>query len=434
MEIKETLKLSEVGRHPLLQPDRIDDAIPLFVERANNYPLGEVLPLVAREVDKVYMDVEVTTRGGLTPMVAMGTESPIHGDLGRAAREFEAAEFREKIVIRETDLYNLRALGSKSEMLRARDLIRKRHSSISARLLNRMEWLRRQVIFDNKVKATLPDGQPFELDYHHPQYLRPALSGADLWSATGTADPVNNLLVWVEDFQRDTGFLVRKAALPIGLMKHLVMNAKFRSVATNSYSGFDGTHSAVMQNLMAMTGIPVLEEWTQSIAFSVEIVESAVATDTTIRLDNVDELEVGDTIILRTANGMQSDKRTVSAISGTTVTLNAALTSGFPRGSMVKYAKQVVPEDRILILGTMPGDLSDENSEGRANTSLISAWGELTSTLSRFENLERPKAGLFSKVIDYTDKTEVARIEQTVGIRALPNVHFFDAWMCPKVL
>jgi hypothetical protein len=432
-EVQE-LKLSEIGRHPLLQPSQIQGVLHDFNQKSNNYVLGQIMPLVNRPVDKVKMDVELVIRGGMTPMVAMGSSTPIYGAHARAQVEFEAAEFREKVVLNETDIYNLRRIGTEADLVDARSYLRQNYSVIEERLQNRLEWMRREVLFYNSVKSKVHNGADFEIQYKHPAFLRPQLLGNDRWSQYTTSDPIQVLQVWVEDFVRYTGFRVARIVLPLGMFRHLSQNAKFRDTATNSYGAFNGGRDAIIQHIVNLVGVGNIEEWDASLSFSVELAADASASQAVVNLADASQLEAGDKILMYNPQDGSYAQGIVGSVTGNAVTLTANLAAALPKGSTVRFAKQTVPTDRILILGEAPNMMSQVGSQaGGADASMVSNWAELTSTLSGYVDLNNRRPGLFSKNIDKTNG-DPPSLEQVIGIRALPNVHYSLAWMSPTVL
>jgi hypothetical protein len=434
MNIKKTLQLSEVARHPMLQPDRIDGVLTYFPQRANEYPLARYMPLVNVNSDKVYMDIEKVARGGMTPAVALGSHSPIYGSYGQGQVEFEAAEFREKVILSEGDLYNLRQIGSKDAMMQARELLMRKFSQVEVRLLNRLEWMRRQLLFENQVRANYADGGELVVNYMHPEYLQINLGANDLWTATTTADPIATLQDIVEDFILNTGYEVDKVILPLGGFRLLTQLEAYKKISVNSHGAFRGDRESVRQLLLDVVGIGEIEEWTHQISFVAEIAADANAGAGTVTLNSTDELQPGDTMILRSVEDRSSELVEVAAVNGKTVTLAGpiARAGGFRRGDVVRYSKFVIPRDKLLILGNPTGMMSTEGSASVGpDGAMLQNWADVCSTLSRYENLETPRAGIFSKTIDKTND-DPPHIEEVLGIRALPRVHYSEAWAWAK--
>lgn len=429
---RDTLALSEVGRHPLLQPEAIDGILSYFPQRPNTYPLARYMPLVEEAKEKVEWDIEKSGRGGMTPAVSRGSESPLYGNFGRGRRSWEPAEFREKVHLDELDLAGLRKIGTKGDMVRAQEMLQRKFGAIEIRLLNRLEWMRRQMLFDGAVTATMPDGQQLSVDYVHPSYLERTLAGGNLWSDYANSSPLRDLQEWSRDFLELTEFLPDRIVMGHDVLFEAMQNSRFEDMAKNF--GFDGDMEAVRRFLVDRVGVPAIETWSDKIAFRTELTATAANGATTVTLHSVDELSAGDVIVLKSAKDHNSEKFTVSSVSGNTVTLGSAITrtGGYSAGDPVKYSKHIIPKDHVTIFGRMTGPLSSENSEAQPDMDKLQTWGDVCSTLSYYENFNGT-TGVFQKTIDNTDQ-DPPHWARVLGIRALPRNHYPEAWFFAKVL
>lgn len=431
---KETLAFDEVGNHPLLQPHSVKGILTYFVQRANSYPLAPLMPLVNENADKIIMDVEKASRGGMTPAVSMNSETPIWGKSGRGQTEFEAAEFREKAVIFEKDIYNLRKIGTDADLENAKDLLSRRYATLQIRLLNRLEWMRRQVLFDNQVRAGMADGTELVVDYVHPAHLRIELTGTDLWSDPA-ADPIATLQQIVEDYTRDTGFTPARIILPLGGFRHLTANANFRAISVNSFGSFQGDRNAISQLMQRFLGIGDIQEVNSQMNFTGEVLADAAANQKVAVLDEVSELAPGDVVIIKSALNRNSVRLTVASILGNTVTFveDIGLVGGIRRGDPYAYSKPVIPMNKLLIVGQTDMPISTEGQGSSGPDANLMGIGNVVSTLSGYGDLENRKPGLFSKKREFLDG-DPPRIEQVIGIRALPRLDYNEAWATVKFL
>lgn len=430
----EELKFDAAGNHPLLQPHSVQGVLTYFVQRANQYPLAPLLPLVNENVDKIIMDIDKASRGGMTPAVALGSETPIWGRDGRGQAEFEAAEFREKVVLFEKDIYNIRKIGTDADLEDARGILARRYAGLQTRLQNRIEWMRRQVLFDNQVRAEMSDGTELVVNYVHPSHLRIELTGADLWSDPAS-DPIAMLQDIVQDFTLTTGFSPAKIILPLGGFMHLTRNARFREISINSFGSFRGDRNAISDLMQTFLGIGNIEEVTSQMQFTGEALADAAAGTSVLVLDEVEELEVGDTVIIKSARTRESNRLTVASIVGNTVTFveTFTLVGGVRRGDPYAYSKSIIPRDKLLIVGQTDLPVSTEGNGANGPDMTLMGLGNVVSTLSGYANMENRKPGLFSKKRDILDG-DPPRIEQVIGIRALPRVEYNEAWATVKFL
>lgn len=436
----ETFKFSDVGRHPLLRTENIDGVLTYFPQRANTYPLARDMPLVNVNAETIKMDITKARRGGMTPLVATGSQSPIHGGFGRGQREFEAAEWREKVILAETDLVKLREIGSLNDLAVAREMLRKKFAVIEERLLNRLEYMRRQVLFDGAVTATDSLGVTVSTAYTHPSYLEVTLSGGDLWSDTANSDPVADLQQWVEEFVDITGFSIKRIVFPLGMLRLLTENAKFRDIREQgAYGAFAGTMDQVQQDLARMAGVPgagIIEEVPDRLHYETELSSGASFGAGSVTMLDVDQLEAGMYITLNSAIDMDKERHKVLSVSGNTVTLDGttiARAGGFAAGDSVRYTLPIIPKDKILILGRPGGPLSPVGAEGLADPEFLEGWADVASVISRYPDIMgTPRPGIFTKTIDKTDD-DPGHIEQVLGIKALPRVHYNEGWFFATV-
>lgn len=431
------MEFSDIGRHPLLRPESIDGVLTYFPHAVNRYPLARFMPLVNVNADKVEMDITKQRAGGMTPLVATGSESPIYGGSARGTIEWEAAEFREKVILTEKDLVLLRKIGTKGELDDARRVMSRKFKVIEQRLTNRIEWMRRQVLFDGAVTATTADGVDLTVPYTHPDYLEVTLTGTDRWDQVSTADPVGDLQEWVEDYMVDTGFGVAEIMLPMFMYRHLIANDKFVSIQANSHAGFRGDNAAVRELLADMAGVPsgIIVQELGRIHQDTELTADAAALDTSLFLLDTDELEAGDTVYVKRSLDRDAEKRDILTVNHATgeVTFTTGLDKAYQAGDPVTYWKPIIPLDKVLMVGSVEGAVSSVGAEGEPDRDLLEGWGDVASTLSRYEDLNNPKPGLFTKTIDKLDE-DPPRLEQVLGIKALPRINYAEGWFHATVL
>lgn len=433
-----TRTFSDIARDPLLVPDKIDGILTYFLSDPNSYELAQYLPLVNVNADKVEMDYVKMRHGGVTPLAAVGAATPIFGGWGRGTREFEPAHFREKVLILEQELVKLRKIGTKAEMETAQNLLQRKTEVIEERLQNRLELMRRQVLFDNEVTAKGPNGAAFTLDYAHPDYMEPTLSGDDLWSDHEKSDPLANLQEWVEDFQVHGGFAVKEIVFPMFLMRHLQANDQFRTALFYNMPQATASVSQILNELVAYVGLSgpnIIRLSTGKINTVTELTAGSAQNDTTLDVADVSTLEVGDSLYVRRVTDNHAEKFEISSISGNTVTVSSGVadTGGFAAGDIVRSYLPTIPLDKILIAGTRQGPVNTVGAEAAPDQEFVSRWGDVCSTLSRYVDFNNPRPGIFTKLIDKMGE-DPPRMENVIGVNALPRIHYPDAWMVPTVL
>ena len=424
------LKFSDFSQHPLLQTKRIDGVLSYFYVSAKNKILGEVMPLKNVNADKVVMDYDKAQMGGMTPAVAAGAESPLYDTRGRGQREWEPAEFREKVKVMEQELIDLRKLGTLGDLEGAMELLQKKYMGIQNRLSNRIEWMRRQVLFDQQVVAPVAGSvAPLVVNYEHPAYLRPTTGTT--WD-NAAADPLDDLQRWAEIFRLYSGFDIKKIYLPHGTLRLLTNNDRFREIATGSWAAMNGSQEAIRQQIITFLGVGDVVESHDRIDMVTELTAEAASGQATATLRDVTELAAGDRVILRSQVSFETAFVEVLSVAGNVVTFTANLPSTFEAGAVARYHKFTIPDGKILMVGT-PMLPPSEGHQEQIDAEYLTDFADVASTYSRYETLN-PKAGLFSKMINHIDDGDPPHIEQIIGIRCLPRVHYQDGWMVPSFL
>lgn len=427
-----SVKFSDVERHPLFEVKNIDTVLRGFHVRQRVDIFAQIMPLVNIQADKVEMDIDKAKMGGMTPTVARGAETPIYRSGGRGSISWESAEFREKVVVTEDDIVKLRKLGTTNDLVQAREVLDKDYRSISERLARRLEWMRRQTLFDNNVIAPDPNGVMVNLlTINHPSFLRPTLS--TLWSAVANADPMNDMQLLVRDFLLYSSYDAATIWAPMDALRIAGQTTKFQDYAKHNFQVFKGTQKEVADVFsLYISGITV-EEKPQHMPFTSIIVADAASGQPAIVLEEVEQLATGDKVII--SNFTNQWMYEVLSVSGNTVTFTTNLTVAVEAGYMVLYNKPLIPRDRLLILGKaiLPGYTAGSEPGSEKALDAIDQPFDVCSTLSGYTNLNNRKPGLFSKLRDLTDG-DPPSIEHVIGIRALPRVHYINSWMAPKFI
>lgn len=430
MSERYSLKFSDVERHPFFEVSNIDAVLRGFHVRQRTDLFAQLMPLININADKVEMDIDKAKMGGMTPTVARGAETPLYTSGGRGKISWESAEFREKVQVTEDQVAKLRKLGTMNELLSAREVLDKDYKSISDRLARRIEWMRRQTLFDNAVVAPDPNGVMVQLlTINHPSFLRPTFG--TLWSNTTNADPIDDMQILVRDFLLNSSYEAADVWAPIDALRIAGKTDRFRDYATNNLQVFKGTNKEVA-NLISMyiAGVTI-EEKTQHMPFTSVLLADAAAGQAVVVMEEVEQLEAGDNVIISSFE--QQWLYTVASVAGNSVTFTSNLTDAVQAGYMTMYNKSMIPKDKLLVVGKaqMPPDWTGAEPGAERGLEYIDRPFDVCSTLSGFTDLNNRRPGLFSKLRDLTDG-DPPSIEHIIGIRALPRVHYINSWMVAK--
>lgn len=425
------IKFSDVSGHPYLQTKNIDKVLTYFPRVEKSQLLASVMPLINIAADQVEMDVDAALMGGMTPGVALGSESPMFAQGARGKIKWDSAEFREKVVLYEEELVNFRKLGTINEMEPARVVLANKYQALEKRMAQRIEDMRRQVLFEKQVVAPVGDVPAMTLaTYQHADFLEPAT--ATTWDQAG-ADPLNDLQLWIENYRILSEYAVGRIIFPAGTFRLLTQNTAFKAIAQGNYAAMSGSQAAIKSLMQNFLGVGNIEESAHTIDYASQASAEVAAAATTVTLRNVEGIVAGTELILKGPD-MHMEKRTVASVSGKVVTVTAGFTSAFPLNSLAKWNTRTVPTNRILILGTPLMPQAQGDNSGYVDQDLLHNWADVASTNSRYEDFDNPRPGMFSKLIDKIASGDPPRIEQVLGIRALPRVHYQEGWMTPTIL
>ena len=311
----------------------------------------------------------------------------------------------------------------------ARQVLQKKYRQIEIRLANRLEWMRRQVLFDKSVSYAVAGTNYVEtIAYAHPSYLD--VTAGVLWD-NASADPLDDLQTWAYDYELATGFQIERVIVPAGTMNILTSNTRFREIATANFGVFQGTPAEVNALLTKFLGVGMVEESRHRINFLTECSADAAAAQAVVNLADAAELEAGDIVWLRSMSTEVSEQGEVLSVAGNAVTLTANLTNPFVAGDPVRYHKMIIPDNKCLIIGK-PMSPMDPLHQESLSSEYLNQFADVASTYSRFSTLE-PKSGMFTKFRDFIDIGDPPHVEQILGIRALPRVHYQDGWMTATI-
>ncbi len=423
-----SVKFSDVERHPLFEVSNIDGVLKGFHIRQRTDLFAQLMPLVNINADKVEMDIDKAKMGGMTPVVARGAETPLYRTGGRGSIDWDSAEFREKVNVTEDKIVKLRKLGTMNDLLQARDVLAKDYRDITLRLTRRLEWMRRQVLFDGAVTAKDPNGvQTTLLTIDHPDFLQPTANV--LWTTTATADPIDDMQLAVRDFLLHSSYEAASIWTPMDALRIAGKTDQFKNYATNNLAHFRGTSKQVGELIQEYIGGVSIEEKPHRMHFTTEVVANAAAAQPVVVLEETEALAPGDAVVIIHQNRSQK-LYVVLSKAGNSVTFTTNLSDPVVPGDMAAYSQPMIPLDKILILGKaqMPSEVEGSEPGAERGIDLLDRPFDVCSTLSGYSDLNSRRPGLFTKLRDLTNG-DPPSIEQVVGIRALPRVHYINSWM-----
>jgi len=409
--------------HPLLQVKPILKVIDETVIDPLEYVAGQFFPSREINEDRITWD-ERKLRGGMTKPVVRGSESPIVEMGGARQRTFEPAEFREKVIFGPNELNHLRRLGTTSELETAQEMVARTVSDLRLRVENRMEWARWQAMLG--TLTVNENGINYTINYNVPSAMTSTLTGADLWSAFTTADPIDDIMTWVQNY-RTKGAKPRRFWMNSVIHQHLMRNERVLSMIERTFAGqsLPAMSPNVLQSVFntfiggssasVPGGIPLMV-WDKGVFFVTQLT-SASTTNTTLVVQDPQQIAANDVLTLLDNDvGGETEEATVSSISGRTVTTSANLSNAYVIGTEVRYFKPFIPNTRFIIEGALPpGTIGGQN------------WGEFIITRSEYSpgTLMNPVPGIFAQV-NVWEQADPKRVEVISGVNGLPVMYYSD--------
>lgn len=433
----------EIGRHPLLEESRIDGVMSLAPQTQGERPLEPYMPFTEINEEQVRFEYEHAARGGMTPAVSRGSESPIfESGYNRADRTWEPAEFREKVKFDERDIVKVRQIGTLDQAVSMSQVIDRKFSNIEDRLRNRLEWMRRQALFEGEVTVETKDGNELTVPYKHAPYFEEQLSGNDLWSDYSNSTPVRNVQRWMKDIKDAGPFMPGETLIGSDVMFEVLQNSRFEDIVLNN--GGMLSQENVRQRFVTETGIPSMRELDQTVQARTVLTEDAPSGADTLKFERAVWLEEGDSFVIVRADDSEMRRFYVDGVTkkvdeyevqladedGNTRTTGIA----FNKGDAIKWSEYVMPEDHIAFMGMPDGPLEDVGAEEQPDQEFMQNWGDVASTISYHTDLTGSgTTGIFQRDYDKTDE-DPPRFERMIGTRALPRIHYPDAWFFAEVI
>lgn len=173
-------------------------------------------------VESIEYDVlEAST--GMTKAHLVGNDPKVITLAGQSRKRMGTGYWKETYRIKEDELLFARKAGTYNERA-GRDQVLKRTKEMDDRLETRLEWLRWQPLVAGKLEVD-EDGVKYTVDYSVPKANMPTLEGTALWSDTNNADPLANIMSWLELY-RGTGARAVEAYFNLKVAGYLAKNKK----------------------------------------------------------------------------------------------------------------------------------------------------------------------------------------------------------------
>lgn len=310
-------------------------------------------PERAYDSDKIDFEIRFSD-AGLMKAQHRDADIPLDEFPGIAKVELDAPVWRSKYILRESDLQQIRTPGQREGRYGQR-IIADAAQYISNKAWRTKEWSAWQALAGT-LTISYPDAVDVSVNYRMPTYLAPTAS--PLWSDTTNADPINDILTWCQRMRlmgATPGHLVFNSQTH----QELMQNAKVRALIQAQYGDRMLASGMLPQGMIAGLPYTLMDQQYLIRAY----VGTAYTSGTSLVLDDAremsglgssDQLVVGPSTTTDYERAMEVIG--VTSISGTTVTIDGAMTNDFSVGDPVTWRRPFLPDRRFAILPRADGE------------------------------------------------------------------------------
>ncbi len=188
---------------------------------------------------------------------AWDTESPIGSRQGISRLMGELPPISKKIRLGEEERLRRRSLDRGGDIQQIADAIYADADNMARAVAARIELLRGEALYSGALNIN-ENGVIQTVNFGRSGTHSVTLTGADLWSAYSTSDPVKNLLTWQQTYVDTNGVKPAICVISTTALNHLLLNDKIRTIAS-SISGAPSILSEMTLNtVLSAYGLPPL--------------------------------------------------------------------------------------------------------------------------------------------------------------------------------
>lgn len=404
-----------IDNNLLLQPEYFHKVLDNIQMDSEQYALTNDVPFVTVNSRTITMDVR-QMMGGMTRAVAEGSESPLVEKRGVQQIHATPAHWREKVTLGEKDLNMIRKLGTSAEVEQAAAKVAEIVGQLRYRLETRMEWTKWQMMYGS-LAISQEDAQ-FTITYPIPSHYLPTLSGADLWSAASTADPISNITDWL-DFYLDEGSDPAYFQYNSKVFNMLVNVDSIKATRDSLFSGQNKPAMLSRENINLIFDhyFGLNAQMYNKGYYLIATVTSAITNvSTTFTVDDASGMAIDDVIVVTHKNGFADGQARIpiTNVTGNTIT-HAAIggSTTYPIGSEGRCKKRFLEDDKFVIRGSLPpGTTGGQNFAEFVSTPHVYGPGGVVA----------PVPGIIMKTLNKSED-DPPRVEIISGVSGLPVLY-----------
>lgn len=311
------------------------------------------------ESDEIKWEAQTGTRG-MTPLVAPTAPAPQLAPLGISEHSAYAAFWKEKMFMGETWLNNLRQPGTVATYETAKRKLAREMNRMRNRSDRRREWLCAKMLTEGGFTYKRANSYRAVVDYAIPAANLVTLGATRQWddgSAKNIAEDIFDLRLT----QQNNGIYMDFAMCPTEVLKLMIFDTTIQSLLKKSAFGdgdFFKNPAVVLADLLGLGTLAVYDEQYILTAWLTAAVTGS--STTTVYLDEVTDIEVGDTIRFHDISAKTYEDETVTAVDvdAGTVTIGTAPTASFKAGEdKITVSKKFLNTNKFLMFAkTVEGE------------------------------------------------------------------------------
>lgn len=389
-------------------------------ETAPNLVLMKTFGSDQWESEDIKWEAQIGNRG-IMPFAGEDQPAPVVGIEGVSAHEATAAFWKEKTYLGASFMNNIREPGDSRKHYTAAKLLSRETNKLRNRCDRRKEWMFCKMLTAGAFSYLDRRGNKISVDYGVPSAHFPTLAADRLWSAD-TSKVLEDWFDIVEFYEYHAQAPITHVMITSEVLRALVLNKGVQSLVQKSAFG-DGDlmtrPAVVLQSLFGVQNFLVYNEMYEVRSWLASAL-TAGAGPHTITVDEVKDIEVGDTIygVAHDDDGSAptvTEAMTVTAVSAAAGTITATGTITTSLRSQVDYVytmRKFLPKDQFTVFA--------ENIEGQK----IAEFAEAPFDLNRQYGMK----------VDQKTKWDPDGVFIRVQNKGLPVLYFEDAVYSVTVL
>lgn len=305
--------------------------------------------------DEIKWESQTGTKG-MTPLVAPTAPAPQLAPLGVSEHSAFAAFWKEKMFMDEVWLNNLRAPGTVATYETAKRKLAREVNRMRNRSDRRREWLCAKMLTDGTITYKRANSYKAYVDYGIPSANLVTLAADRMWDTGSKKNIAEDIFDQKLTIQNAISANVDYAMFPTEILKLLVFDTTIQNLLKKSAFGEGDMFKNPAKVIGSLVDISNMIVYDEQYILTAWITSAVTGSSTsTIYLDEVTDIEVGDTLRFHDTSAKTYEDETVSAVDvdAGTVTVSSAPTASFKAGEdKVTVTKKFLSTSKFLMFAS----------------------------------------------------------------------------------